>query len=536
MTRLLVLPLFVQKQNLFINLNFPHFFIILLISQGLYSCSENTSIPVDEAPELQTHVYTDYSATTELFAEFPILITGEVSEFLAHFSDMQNFKPINQGKVTITLSSQSSPKEEFSIDTAQRPGIFFVDIQPKHAGKRRMTVSIVSDQHQEFHNLGEITVYNDKQSAFAAPHESEHDETETISFLKEQQWQINFETEITTFRAIQNSILAYATIKSANNKQAWVNAPIAGHLLTDAEKLPKIGSKVEKGDILATLSARLSGQSDLAELKSSLIKAKTNYQLALAEKNRLQQLYRDKAIAQKRLLIAENKVRLAQAELNQNQKRLEQIQKQASKPNSGIQIYAPISGTLVSSNAAAGSYLSEGESIYQIINSDVVWLDAQIAENDIHHLSEPDRFSFVNPANNKRFDLTVNQNASLISNGTFINPVSRTVSVIFEFNNSPYKLIPGQWLEVRIYNGETNQSLAIPESALIYENGQTIAFVHSSGEEFQRRIVETGYTDQGYVQIRNGLDKGDRVVTQGAYLIHLASTTAMADGAHGHAH
>lgn len=76
----------------------------------------------------------------------------------------------------------------------------------------------------------------------------------------------------------------------------------------------------------------------------------------------------------------------------------------------------------------------------------------------------------------------------------------------------------------------------MPETALIDDNGQNEVFVQSGGESFQRRVLKLGMRDRGYVQVISGLNEGERVVTKGAYLVFLASSSPAQLGAHGHAH
>jgi len=60
-------------------------------------------------------------------------------------------------------------------------------------------------------------------------------------------------------------------------------------------------------------------------------------------------------------------------------------------------------------------------------------------------------------------------------------------------------------------------------------------FVQTCGESFERHPVKLGARDAGYVEIQEGLQPGDRVVTKGAYLVYLSST-APGTAAHGHVH
>jgi multidrug efflux pump subunit AcrA (membrane-fusion protein) len=86
-----------------------------------------------------------------------------------------------------------------------------------------------------------------------------------------------------------------------------------------------------------------------------------------------------------------------------------------------------------------------------------------------------------------------------------------------------------------VWTGEAETGVAVPETALIDDGGQTIAFVMADGEHFDRRIVRTGIRDAGFVHVASGIAEGERVVTRGAYLVRLAASRPTEAG-HGHAH
>jgi cobalt-zinc-cadmium efflux system membrane fusion protein len=84
-------------------------------------------------------------------------------------------------------------------------------------------------------------------------------------------------------------------------------------------------------------------------------------------------------------------------------------------------------------------------------------------------------------------------------------------------------------------DGPGGDALAIPESAIVEEGDQLIAFVQISGETFEKREIKAGVRDTGFVQVLDGIQEGERVVTKGAYAIRLSTLTGVIP-AHGHAH
>jgi multidrug efflux pump subunit AcrA (membrane-fusion protein) len=83
--------------------------------------------------------------------------------------------------------------------------------------------------------------------------------------------------------------------------------------------------------------------------------------------------------------------------------------------------------------------------------------------------------------------------------------------------------------------GERSRGLAIPLDAIVDDKGIAVAFVQAEGETFERRELELGIKSDGYAEVKSGLKAGDRVVTKGAYRVHLGSLSTTLP-AHGHAH
>ena len=89
--------------------------------------------------------------------------------------------------------------------------------------------------------------------------------------------------------------------------------------------------------------------------------------------------------------------------------------------------------------------------------------------------------------------------------------------------------------DVLLATDAVEQAIAVPADAVIQQDGLPVAFVQSGGETFEKRVLELGVRDGNWVEVRRGLDVGDRVVTHGAYLVRLASSAPDSFG-HGHLH
>ncbi|MBL7185791.1 MAG: efflux RND transporter periplasmic adaptor subunit [Phycisphaerae bacterium] len=79
--------------------------------------------------------------------------------------------------------------------------------------------------------------------------------------------------------------------------------------------------------------------------------------------------------------------------------------------------------------------------------------------------------------------------------------------------------IPSKTEPVRMRQTAGGPSVAVPESAIVDEGADKVAFVQLAGETFEERVLELGTRADGFVQVLSGLSEGDRVVTRGVQAV-----------------
>ena len=139
--------------------------------------------------------------------------------------------------------------------------------------------------------------------------------------------------------------------------------------------------------------------------------------------------------------------------------------------------------------------------------------------------SEPGRFT----------PITGDGRGQLLSLGLQVDAATRTVPLIYETANREGQFRVGQNVTLHVETARVDETVAVPESALVEEGDQLVAFVQVSGETFEKREIKAGIRDTGFVQVLDGIKEGERVVTKGAYAIRLSSISGVIP-AHGHAH
>jgi membrane fusion protein (multidrug efflux system) len=95
-----------------------------------------------------------------------------------------------------------------------------------------------------------------------------------------------------------------------------------------------------------------------------------------------------------------------------------------------------------------------------------------------------------------------------------IDPATGTFKVTVEVDDPTGTLRPGMFGRLGIVYDSRANALQIPRSAIVEESGQSIVYVVEEGTA-HRRVVRTGYTNGGQVEVLEGLSDTDRFVLVG---------------------
>jgi multidrug efflux pump subunit AcrA (membrane-fusion protein) len=127
------------------------------------------------------------------------------------------------------------------------------------------------------------------------------------------------------------------------------------------------------------------------------------------------------------------------------------------------------------------------------------------------------------------------ETSGLVTVGSVLDPETRTVPAVFAVENAGGMLKVGQYARATVPVGGTVTGVAIPNDAIVDDNGSPVAFVQAGGETFERRVLTLGESDATHTQVIQGVRPGEMVVTTGAYQVRLASLSGN-EFAGGHAH
>jgi membrane fusion protein, copper/silver efflux system len=176
-----------------------------------------------------------------------------------------------------------------------------------------------------------------------------------------------------------------------------------------------------------------------------------------------------------------------------------------------IRITSPADGLVLSRNITPGQRLERGEELYRIANLERVWILADLPD-DFPAPSSGDVARVNVPATQRTLQATVSRAVPLF------DPSSRSLKLRLETPNPAFYLRPGMFVDVEL-TASAPSGLSVPMDAIINNGKRKIAYVESSDNVFEPRVVQTGAVYGDHVVIERGLAAGDRVVTAGNFMI-----------------
>lgn len=181
-------------------------------------------------------------------------------------------------------------------------------------------------------------------------------------------------------------------------------------------------------------------------------------------------------------------------------------------------IYAQFSGVIKTKKVSVGDYLNEGEVLFDLQSLSKVWAVFDVYETDIANVKIGDPIEFTTTSYpDEKFTAKVNFIDPLI------NPSTRTISVRANIQNNNSKLKPDMFINGWV-KGSPNQkaTLLVPKSAVLWTGKRSVVYLKLPNQtvpSFEYRDIEIGEAIGDSYKVISGLESGDEVVTNGAFVI-----------------
>jgi len=179
---------------------------------------------------------------------------------------------------------------------------------------------------------------------------------------------------------------------------------------------------------------------------------------------------------------------------------------------------APASGVVVEKNVVEGDRIMPGMTVFRIADLSTVWIEADVYEKDLGLVREGQEAE-------ARFE--AHPGRTFRGRVTYVYPTvslqARTGRIRLELANPELALKPGMYARIELDVPSTAPTLVVPRSALLDTGRRTLVFVASRDGALVPRDVVPGRTVGREIEVLEGLEAGDRVVSSAAFLVDAES-------------
>ncbi len=183
-----------------------------------------------------------------------------------------------------------------------------------------------------------------------------------------------------------------------------------------------------------------------------------------------------------------------------------------------ISFPSPFSGTVIDKAAVEGARFRAGDPLFRIVDTSTMWVLAEVYEQDL---------AFVKVGDSARVTVNAWPDRSFPGKVTFIYPAmgkeSRTARLRIEVANPDGRLRADMAATVEIASPLDGPRLAVPESAVIDSGKRQVVLVERGEGRYEPRPVVLGPRADGWVQVKEGIAAGERIVTRATFLIDAES-------------
>lgn len=269
-----------------------------------------------------------------------------------------------------------------------------------------------------------------------------------------------------------------------------------------------IGDKVNKGEVLAQLNSP-----DLLSLQRLYLKAESELQLGRLSYQRDKKLLEEGVIAERRWQETRSQYQAFDSEASEHRQLLKIAGmsdaeigrlKKTHRLSGLLNVYAPISGTVIERLATAGSRVDILAPLYRIANLDELWLEISIPQERIADVKIGDRV-LIEQSQKEKAGQAVTARISLL--GANVNPENQTVLARAVIEGKQTAVRPGQRINIQIVHPADMTAFKVPNGAIAQNAGQSYIFIRSR-EGFLVRPVEI-MGKQGEETIIRGDFSGD---------------------------
>ena len=281
------------------------------------------------------------------------------------------------------------------------------------------------------------------------------------------------------------------------------------------------GQDVRRGQPMLYVSSP-----DYSQLRATYLKARDAHALAHKNYARAQDLFAHHAIAQRDLETAQSAEVQAEADLQSAEQSLRVLgvprpDELTQQPTSAeVPLLAPLAGEVVERLCAPGQLIQAGTTqCFTISNMNTVWVLANVYEDQLAYVHVGDPVTITTEAYPDQF------HGRISYMGAALDPNSRTLQARIDTTNPQHKLKKDMYVTATVVAGQIPNAIAVPDSSVLRDaENQPYVYVVTSKDQFARRQVTIGDSQNGKTRILSGLQMGEQVAGDGSLFLQFESS------------
>jgi cobalt-zinc-cadmium efflux system membrane fusion protein len=265
---------------------------------------------------------------------------------------------------------------------------------------------------------------------------------------------------------------------------------------------------------------------DYSQLRTNYLKAKDAYALAEKALARAKDLYEHKALSEQALEQTQSADIQAGGDLVAAQAALKVLgitdpdALVASPPTFEVPVKAPIKGVVVEQDVAVGQLLQTGATqCFLLSDTSSVWVLVNLYQKDLPYVRVGDPVTIQTDSYPDIFHGRIAYIAPAL------DPNTRTLQARIETSNPGEKLKKDMYVTAMVNAGKIQNAIALPDAAILRDNeNQPFVYAAVSANEFGRRQVTLGESQNGQTEITSGVKAGDEVIGDGSLFLQFANS------------
>jgi membrane fusion protein, multidrug efflux system len=249
------------------------------------------------------------------------------------------------------------------------------------------------------------------------------------------------------------------------------------------------GTKVNRGQLLAKINDR--------PLQAQLLKLQAQKKLAEEREFRQRSLLSRDAISQESYDQIVTELQTIEADIMLNQARI-----------SETELKAPFEGVIGLRHVSEGAFVNVNTPIASLIKNNPLKVEFAIPERYSSDIRKGFPIRFLVDG------LADTLSATVYAIDPIVDIRTRNVVVRARYENPDERIKPGRFVSIQLNLSEVDDALAIPTEALIPEMDGDKVFIYRAGKA-ESVLVESGLRTEEMIQISNGLNVGDTLITTG---------------------